>query len=299
MTVRRLAAASVEAFQLAEGPVWDTVRQRLLWVDILAGYVLEGSVDDTTGRITVTRRHSFDSMVGAVAVSDDGTLLVAAQEHLVVLGIDGTRRAGPRIVPPGVRRRLNDGSTDPSGRFLVGTLSLDGPSQQETLVRLEPDGRLTVLDTDLSLSNGLAWSTDGHTLYSVDTLQHTVCVRDYTHDDAERRVHLRIEDGHPDGIALDAEEHLWVAVWGAGEIRRYSPTGALTSRLAVPAPHTSSVAFAGSDLRTLVITTASVDLTDAQRGQYPDSGRLFTARVDVPGAPVPSWSAPADRTLPC
>ncbi|WP_435286399.1 SMP-30/gluconolactonase/LRE family protein [Streptomyces bacillaris] len=299
MTAPRLTAATTETFQLAEGPVWDAVRQRLLWVDILAGYVLEGSVDDTTGRIKVTRRHAFDSMVGAVTVADDGTLLVAAQEHLIVLDIDDTRRDGPRIVPPGVRRRLNDGSTDPTGRFLVGTLSLDGPSQQETLVRLEPDGMLTALDTELSLSNGLAWSSDGRMLYSVDTLRHTVSVRDYTRDDTERRVHLRIEDGYPDGIALDVEEHLWVAVWGAGEIRRYSPAGALTSRLTVPAPHTSSLAFAGPDLRTLVITTASVDLTGAQRNQYPDSGRLFTTRVNVPGAPVPSWSALPIAPLPC
>lgn len=282
------APATAETFRLAEGPVWDAARERLLWVDILRGTLLEGALDG--GRVTVVRRHDFDGMVGAVAVADDGTLLVAAQEHLVVLHPDGTRTDGLRIVPAGQRRRLNDGGTDPAGRFLVGTLSLDGPSEREVLVRLEHDGRITHLDDDLSLSNGLAWSSDGRLMYSVDTLRHTVHVRDYdpaTGSTGRRRVHLMVEDGSPDGIALDAADHLWVAVWGAGEVRRYSPDGSLVGRLAVPAPHTSSIAFAGPDLRTLVITTA--ELTDRQRRDHPDSGRLFTARVDVPGFPVPAW----------
>jgi sugar lactone lactonase YvrE len=234
-------------------------------------------------------------MVGAVTVADDGTLLVAAQEHLVVLNGDGTRRDGPRIVPAGERRRLNDGSTDPAGRFLVGTLSLDGRSEREVLVRLEADGRITELDRDLTLSNGLAWSADGRRMYSVDSLRRTVFVRGYDTADGsvtERHVHLRVEGGLPDGIALDAADHLWVAVWGAGEIRRYDPEGVLLDRLAVPAPHTSNVAFAGPDLRTLVVSTASAELSEEQRSAYPDSGRLFTARVDVPGLPVSTWSGP-------
>nr|WP_208905524.1 SMP-30/gluconolactonase/LRE family protein [Streptomyces melanosporofaciens] len=145
MTVAIPTAGTYGAFRLAEGPLWDTVRQRLLWVDILAGQVLEGSLDPV-GRITVTRRHRFDSMVGAVTVAEDGTLLVAAQEHLIVVEADGTRHDGPRIALAGERRRLNDGSMDPSGRFLVGILSLDGDSRRETLVRLEHNGGITMLD---------------------------------------------------------------------------------------------------------------------------------------------------------
>jgi sugar lactone lactonase YvrE len=286
-----VAPATTETFRLAEGPVWDAARRRLTWVDILGGAVLEGALSEDG--IKVTGRHAFDGMVGAVALGGDGTLLVAAQEHLVVLRPDGTREDGPRIVPAGAGRRLNDGSTDPAGRFLVGTLSLDGPSEQETLVRLEPDGSVTALDDDLTLSNGLAWSADGRRMYSVDTERRTVFVRAYdatTGAVGERRVHLRLEDGFPDGIALDTEDHLWVAVWGAAEVRRFAPDGSLAGRVAVPAPHTSCVAFAGDDLRTLVVTTATAELSHAQLRAHPDSGRLFTARVDVPGLPVPNWS---------
>jgi sugar lactone lactonase YvrE len=282
--------ATSEHFRLGEGPVWDGTRQRLLWVDIESGVVLEGVLDD--GDVTVTDRIQFHGMVGAVAAAADGTLLVAAQEHLVVQYPDGTRVDGPRVVPAGESRRLNDAGTDPAGRFLVGTLSLAGPSEREVLVRLEPDGRLTVLDDDLRLSNGLAWSSDGRRMFSVDTLRRTVSVRDYDVESGAagpRRVHLRLEDGFPDGIATDAADHLWVAVWGGGEVRRYAPDGAVVDRVATGAPHTSSVAFAGDDLHMLVITTATSELSDEQLRAYPDSGRVFTTRVDVPGLPVAPW----------
>jgi sugar lactone lactonase YvrE len=285
-------AATREAFQLAEGPLWDAARGRLLWVDIEGGEVLEGALDGD--RIEVTARHGFDGMVGAVAVASDGGLLVAAQEHLVLQRADGSRVDGPRIVPSGQRRRLNDGRTDPAGRYVVGTLPLEGESEAEELVRLEADGALTRLDGDLKLSNGLAWTADGRRMYSVDTLRHTVFVRDYdpdTGDVGERAVHLLLDDELPDGIALDADDHLWVAVFGAGQVRRFAPDGTLVDRLPVPAPHTTSVGFAGDDLRTMVITTGRGD--DEPARVFPESGRLFTTRVDVPGRPATPWAGSA------
>ena len=287
-------AATEATYHLAEGPVWVAARKRLLWVDILGGAVLEGAL--AGGRIEVTQRLTFDGMVGAVAVAGDGGLLVAAQEHLVLVRPDGTREHGPRIVPAGDGRRLNDGGPDPAGRFVVGTLCLDGASHRETLVRLEPDGTVTELDRDLTLSNGLAWSADGRSMYSVDTLRRTVFLREYdpgTGAVGGRREHLVLDDGFPDGIALDTADHLWVAVWGQGQVRRYAPDGRLVETVPVPAPHSSSVAFAGDDLRTLVITTATSELSDEQRRAFPDSGRLFTTHVDVPGLPVPAWSGSA------
>jgi sugar lactone lactonase YvrE len=197
------------------------------------------------------------------------------------------------VIPAGRGRRLNDGSTDPAGRFVVGTLSLDGRTDSETLVRLEHDGSLTTLDRDLQLSNGLAWSADGTRFYSIDSERHTVFVRPYdpvSGDVGERRVHLRVDDGFPDGMAIDAEDHLWIAVWGAGEVRRFAPDGTVVATVRVPAPHTSCPAFAGDDLRTLVITNARGVLAEAEREAHPRSGQLFTIRTDVPGLPVPFWS---------
>ncbi|WP_344652642.1 SMP-30/gluconolactonase/LRE family protein [Cryptosporangium japonicum] len=283
--------ATDESYTLAEGPIWDKPRRRLLWVDIPSGTLFEGALDGD--RIRVTRTHTFDGTLGAVVPAEDGSLLVAAQEELIVLRPDGTREIGPRLVVPGEGRRLNDGAVDPAGRFLVGTMLIDGESEHERLLRVEYDGLVTVLDDDLTLSNGLAWSPDGHRLYSTDTLRRRIYVRNYDPADGavgERRVHLDLGDDYPDGITTDAEEHLWVAVWGAGEVRRYAPDGTLVDRRAVPAPNVSSVAFAGDDLDRLVITTATVALTEQQQRDHPESGHLFVVPVEVPGLPVTPWA---------
>ncbi|MDX6324001.1 MAG: hypothetical protein QOK15_355 [Nocardioidaceae bacterium] len=289
--------ATTTSYRLAEGPVWDPWRRRLLWVDIEAGEVLEGAVEARS--VHEVRRLGFPGTVGAVAVAVDGTLLVAAQETLVVVAPDGTRREGPRVVPRGQRRRLNDGAADPAGRFLVGTLCLDGDSEHEVLVRWEHDGTLSALDDDLTLSNGLAWSTDGKLLYSVDTERRVIHVRDYdvaTGAVGARRSFVVLTDGLPDGIAVDAEDHVWVAVWGAGEARRYSPDGALVGRVLVAAPQVSCVAFAGDDLSLLVVTTAADGLTPEQLEEHPDSGRLFVVGVDVPGHLPAPWQPPVPMT---
>ncbi|MFG1924703.1 SMP-30/gluconolactonase/LRE family protein [Cryptosporangium sp. NPDC048952] len=283
--------ATDESYTLAEGPIWDAPRRRLLWVDIASGTLFEGALDGE--RIQVTGRHQFDGSLGTVVPAADGTLLVATQEELVVLRPDGTREAGPRIIEVGEGRRLNDGATDPAGRFLVGTMLIDGPSENERLVRVEFDGSITVLDDDLTLSNGLAWSPDGQRMYSTDTFRRVVYVRNYDPTDGSvggRRVHLDLGDDHPDGITIDVEEHLWVAIWGEGEVRRYAPDGTLVDRRSVPAPNVSSVAFAGDDLDRLVVTTATVALTEEQERDFPDSGHLFVVPVDVPGLPVTPWA---------
>lgn len=293
MRVWTAQPATDEVFVLAEGPVWDAERQRLLWVDIQRGLVLEGVIDEDV--IRVTKRHHFEGNVGAVATTVDGGLLVAAQEHLILVDSAGSRSDGPRVVPAGEARRLNDGKTDPAGRYLVGTRAF-GPTTNEVLVRLRPDGTFVEIDSDLTLSNGLAWSPDGTLMYSIDTLVRNVWVRDYdpmTAAVGPRRLFVHLDDGYPDGLCTDAEGHLWIAIWSRGEVRRFSPEGEVVGRVDVPAPHTSSVAFAGPDLDVLVITSATDELDDAQRAGFPHSGRLFIARVGTVGTPVPPWNPEA------
>jgi sugar lactone lactonase YvrE len=293
VTVHQARIASKDTFILAEGPVWDPAHARVLWVDVHRGEVLEGVLvgDD----VEVTARHQFEGTVGAVVSAADGRLLVAGQEQLVVLGSAGVRTPGPRIVPSGAASRTNDGATDPAGRFLIGTLSTGtgtGTGDQ-SLVRVDDDGRLTVIDDDLWLSNGIAWSADGSSLYTVDTLPGVIWVRDYdvrTGATGPRRVHLHLVDEFPDGMCLDTAGNLWIAVWGAGQVRCYAPDGTLVDVVHVPAPHTSSVAFVGPARDLLLITTARADLTAEQLDDHPDSGRLFTARVGAVGLPTTAWS---------
>jgi sugar lactone lactonase YvrE len=278
--------ASADVYGLAEGPVWDAPRDRLLWVDITAGAVHEGRLDGD--RVEATRSRTLDRTVGAVVPGGAGELLVAGTESLIVVGADGDVTPGPAILPPGSGRRLNDGACDPDGAFLVGSLAFDERPGGEILVRVGADRAVTVLDADLTLSNGLAWSPDGSMLYSVDSMPGTVYARDYP--SGTRRVLLRLPDVTPDGMCVDADGNLWIACWGAGQVRRYTPGGELTGVVDVDAPHLSSVAFVGAALDRLLITTATKDLTASQRDRYPESGRLFLADVRAAGLPTTPWA---------
>ncbi|MFJ3034967.1 SMP-30/gluconolactonase/LRE family protein [Curtobacterium pusillum] len=291
MTRYQARVASSERHVLAEGPV-RTSATGVLWVDVVRGHVFRGEI--VGDRISRTVRLDFAGMVGAAVPGPGAVLLVAAQESLVVVDGDGRRAHGPRVVPADDGRRTNDGAVDPSGRFLIGTLPLDDRSGAETLVRVEDDGSSTVIDDDLSLSNGLAWSPDGSTLYSTDTVPGIVWARPYDPRSGvvgPRHVHLHVTDGYPDGICVDTDDHVWVAVWGAGEVRRYAPDGRVTDTVAVPAPHVSSVAFVGPHHDRLLITTASRDLSADELARHPDAGRLFLVDVPARGVPTTPWNA--------
>jgi sugar lactone lactonase YvrE len=285
-----LRVATDESYFLAEGPWWDEARQRLLWVDIRNGLVLAGRLL-ADGRIIVDERLELPRTVGAVATSLDGEWIIAGHDRLHYRGVDGHLVDGPMIIADSDGRRLNDGKPDPQGRYLVGSLAFGGDSTSEVLALVDGD-EVRVLDDDLTLSNGLAWSVDGSVMYSIDTERHTIFRRRWSSDpDAvgAREVFVTLDDGYPDGMTVDSEDHLWVAVWGLGRVQRYSADGDMVDVIETPAPHTSSVAFAGPDLRTLVITSSVQDLSDDELGRFPDSGRLFTVEPGVSGAPQRYW----------
>jgi sugar lactone lactonase YvrE len=280
--------ATDQRYQLAEGPVWDAAEERLLWVDIPAGDVHIGELRGS--RIVPTATHHVDTTVGAVAVADRG-LLVAGHQSVHLLSEAGGATDVVRLVTEGEQRRLNDGKCDPAGRFLVGTLAL-GVQVRESLYQIDSDGGVEVVDDDLEMSNGLAWSPDGRTMYSVDTTLGVVWRRPYDPGSGRwdgRHEAFRVTGGLPDGICVDTDGNLWVAVWGPGEVRHFTPEGELIGVVTVPAPYTSCVTFAGPDLATLVISTAIDDLSTEQLAAYPESGALFTADVDARGLPTSTW----------
>lgn len=290
--------ATTARYSHAEGPFWDAPRHQLLWVDITQGQVLSGVLAED-GTITETGRIQFPHMVGAVAPSLAGDWIVAGQDGILFRHRDGTTVPGPTLLSPGSGRRLNDGKPDPQGRFLVGTLPLAGSTSTEELFLLDGD-EIRSLDGDLTLSNGLAWTADGTVMYSIDSETRTIFRRPWSSSGpaGRRDTFVVLGDGYPDGMTIDAADHLWVAVWGLGRLHRYDPTGRLVDTVDLPAPHPSSVVFAGDELRTLVVTTSIKDLTADQLDRYPDSGGLFTLRPDTPGRPQPVWAGPATRKEP-
>lgn len=278
-------------YELAEGPVWDAPRERLVWVDILEGLVLEGRL--SAGSVDVTRLHAFDSYVGAAAVAADGSLLVADLHRLTCLAPDGIRTSGPDLFADHPGDRWNDGVCDARGRFLVGTVSLTGARHSQRLLSIDGE-TTTVLDDDLGLANGMAFSPDDTLLYTVDSLPgRRVWVRDYdphSGTTGPRRLAFELSDAVPDGLCVDASGHLWLAAWSKGQVRCYSPTGDLLDVIDGLPPHTTSLAFVGPDLDRLLITTARGELSPEEQAEHPLSGSLFLARPGCSGMPSHHWS---------
>lgn len=290
MRTIRADVVSATAYELAEGPFWDGARARLLWVDIAAGLVLAGRLD--SDRLDVIEEHRFPSTVAAVVPTADDGLLVALRAGLATITADGAVRTGRRVLPEADDSRFNDGACDPYGRFLVGSMSLDDREGGERLYRLDLDGSLGVVDDDLTLSNGLGWSPDGRTMYHVDSVPGVVWSRSYEPDSGAvgtRRQHLRIDDGTPDGLCVDTDGNLWVAVWGTGQVRCFAPSGEHVATVHVAAPQPSSVAFVGPGRDRLLITTAREDLSAEQLEEHPLSGHLFVADVGAEGVAAAAW----------
>ncbi len=299
--------ASDSVYELAESPVWNSRTGRVIWVDIPAGRLHSGALRGS--KFVDTDATDLGGMVSAVALARDGGLLVAAQRGLIVIGPAGDVHTGPDILPPDRGNRMNDGACDASGRYLVGTLSLDGREFSEELLQVEPHGAISVLRTGIGLSNGIAFSPNGTQLYHVDTLRRTVWVADYDSATGAATQWSRlftVDDGSPDGLAVDEEGMLWLAIWGAGQVRQYDTSGNVHAIISVDAPHTSSVAFVGADLDQLVITTARAELTDAELATFPDSGAIFLADPGARGlsrsrwagsTTAPEWDTPMRGTV--
>jgi len=269
--------------RLGEGPVWDARTSTLRWVDIEAGQVHR--FDPASGTDTF---FEVGETVGTVAVRAAGGLVCATASGLYTCLDDGGQRTRLHEVdtdPPG--GRCNDGKADPWGRFWAGTM-LAGTDGAGALYRLDPDHSLHTVLTGVGVSNGLGWSPDGTTMYYVDTL--TGGVDAFDHDPSSgavtaRRRLIDVDRGWPDGLTVDAEGCLWVALWDGWGVRRYAPDGRLLTTVEVPAQRVTSCAFGGS---TLYITTARIGVRDFT--DQPSAGALFACEPGVAGLPAGEWA---------
>ncbi|MGY1733035.1 SMP-30/gluconolactonase/LRE family protein [Geodermatophilus sp. SYSU D01045] len=277
-----------------EGPTWDDARSELLWVDISAGRVRRAALDGDT--LTDTGSLHAGDTVGAVVPAAGGGWLAAAGAGFTHLAEDGTARvllelAGEGGGPDDGGTRMNDAKCDRAGRFYAGTMAFDQRPGAGTLYRLDTDGTVTTVREGLTVSNGLGWSPDDRTVYLADS--GPGLVHAFDHDPSSgawSRGRVLLETGGPDGVAdgltVDDEGCLWTAMWGGGQVRRWSPEGELLAVVEVPVANTSSCAFAGPDRGLLVISTAHGD------GDEDAAGRLFTVRPGVTGAPADPYRGP-------
>ncbi len=299
MTSEAVACTITQAV-LGEGLRWDARRDEILAVDILAGRVYRGHVAED-GDLTLIRGYSVPGTVGAIApVEGDEGWVLAAGQGFVHLSPDGLLRPIAEAAPVGTR--MNDGACDPQGRLWAGTLADDFRPGGGALYRLDPDGRVELILNDLTISNGLSWSPDGATMYLADSgprLVHAFKFDQRTGQISEGRVLIRVAEqvGAPDGLTVDADGDIWVAIYGGGRVQRYSPEGVLREELLVPAAQSTSCAFAGRELNRLYVTTATEGWSDEERRAQPAAGLVYRfdthakGRPAAPFRPEPTWWA--------
>ena len=268
--------------KLAEGPRWDAAARRLLWVDIEGCelHVLESGADRAIG---------LDGMVGAAAPTTGGSALVALADRLALVDLaDESVRTLVRL-PHGSAMRSNDGACDAVGRFWIGTMGLDLTPGAGALYRY--DGRLERVLEGVTLANGLGWTRDDTGMYFTDSALYRIDVFDFELASGrldERRPFVSIEqsDGIPDGLTVDDEDGIWVALYGGSCVRRYDERGRLDAVLEVPGENVTSCCFGGDDGRSLFVTTAAPD------------GNVYVTQPGVSGPPAHVFHAGGTRTAP-
>src|SRR4051812_13090769 len=262
-----------------EGPVWSDRWGGLRWVDMLAGDILSLAADGT-----VARRHVGD-VAAALRPRSGGGAVIAVERGFALGGAAGPLTPLEPVWPdPGVR--MNEGGCDPDGRFWCGSMAYDQRPGAAALYRLDPDGQVHRVLEGVTISNGLDWSPDGSLAYYDDTATHRVDVFDYDTNAglSGRRPFVRLPDeGNPDGLTVDAEGGVWVALFGKGVVHRYTPAGVLDVVVEVPTPQVTACTFGGPGLDQLFITTSREGMAS---GDDPLAGSLFRADVGVPGQPV-------------
>lgn len=272
---------------LGEGPVWDEQAGKLYWVDIEKKQM--NVFDPKTKQNVVT---GFDQYVSAVALRESGGLVFAMQHGFYFMDAE---KSEPTLITDPERHlpnnRFNDGKCDPLGRFWAGTMSMHNEAAAGTLYCLGTNRKVRAMISGVSVSNGLAWSPDGRTMYFIDSPTKQVVAFDFdaTGEIRNRRIAVNIPEGEgvPDGMTMDEEGYIWVAQWGGYKVSRWNPNnGKRLDEIDVPAAHVTSCTFGGEQLNELYITTARTGLDDHALAEQPFAGGLFRIKTGVKGLPA-------------
>ncbi len=274
---------------VGEGPLWSAAEQALYFVDILAPALFR--FDAATRAV---RRWEMPSAIGSFGLCPDGRAVVALKTgvHFFDFRTEALEfLVHPEPDMPG--NRLNDGKIGPDGRFWVG--SMDDRPQKEpvaSLYRVDVGGKADRMWGGMIVSNGLAWSPDGSTLYHSDSRGKYVQAFDFDVADGgiarQRRIRvLEEEEGRPDGAACDVDGFYWSAGVSAGCLNRIAPDGTIERKLRLPVLAPTMPCFGGPDMKTLYVTTLTTE-----RSGVKEAGTLISLRVDVAGAPVARFGEP-------
>jgi sugar lactone lactonase YvrE len=269
--------------ELGEGPHWDVATGELVWVDIKAGVVHR--FDPAAG---TDRSFAAGQPVGAAVPRAAGGFALALQDGFAAVDEEGgALRWLAAVEADRPETRMNDGACDSAGRFWAGTMSMTEDKPIGSLYRLSPGGEVATMLTGITISNGIGWSPDETVMYYVDTPQHIVEAFDFdlargTISGRRQVVAIEPGAGHPDGLTVDADGCIWLALWDGSAVRKYTPAGELDGVVDVPAARPTSCAFGGPELDVLYITTAR---NDPGRLRRTNGGGVFAARTGSRGFP--------------
>ncbi|WP_217275191.1 SMP-30/gluconolactonase/LRE family protein [Microbacterium hominis] len=272
--------------RVGEGPVTDPRTGRLCWVDILAGDLLQSDLDGGT-----TERWEFDTYLGAIAPRASQSGFAVAVAEGFGFAVDGALAIeDPVLADP--QLRMNDAKCDPLGRLWAGSNDLAFASGRGSLHRWDGGGASTVIRSGLTLPNGLGWTEDAGTMILIDSMAGTVMRAPFDVDRGEVGDFVpfaTVDDGLPDGLAVDREDCVWVAIWGASAVHRYDLSGRLIERVDMPVSQPSSCSFAADG--TLYVTSAREGLSAEQLAREPLAGSVFAIDTDTRGVPVAAFAA--------
>jgi sugar lactone lactonase YvrE len=281
-----LRALETPAYRLAEGQVWAPDTKTVSWVDIEEGLILSATYDGRLGPITTI---PVGELIGCAIPVSGGRYLCGLESQIALVHSDGRAVRSRPLIPRG--RRFNDGKIDPQGRLVIGSLRRGAIDRQQHLLRLEIDGSITVLDTDLALSNGLGWSPDGSWFYNADTHEELVYRRRYGARETGTREAFIDVHGRPDGLTVDADGRIWVTIFDRGHIAVFDPQGRQLDELRIPVAdlHPASVEFIGDELKELLIVTGYPRVPDEAEQRVEGDGKLFAVRTEASGLPPIPW----------
>lgn len=273
---------------LGEGPVWDDQEQQLYWVDILNGKLMIHDPERNENY-----RYDVGEHIGVAVLREKGGLVLALKSGFAFFDTGDQEIKPIRDPEAGLEgNRFNDGKCDPSGRFWAGTMAYNLQKGAASLYSLNPDLSVDKKISGVTISNGMAWNTDDDIFYFIDTPERAVYAFDYEQETGKignRRVVKVLENGEglPDGMTIDTENKLWIALYNGSKIIRVDPvSGERLFEIALPVPKVTSCTFGGGDLDELYITTAREHMSDEDIEKAPLSGSLFKVKVPFRGKPA-------------